>query len=116
VDIDLLLSLACFIPLLDTVHYLIKLSQARDIFICDFMQAIKLCQEELARKFIDADTAYNISDFQQYTSLISMTCENIPLKWNELSGGSGICHLMFNFGHTQVFAHYHDKGTGQALL
>jgi hypothetical protein len=73
VDIELLLSLACFISLLDVVHYLIRLSQARDIFICDFMQAIKLCQEELARKFIDVDTAYNISDFQQYTSLISMT-------------------------------------------
>jgi hypothetical protein len=43
VDIEVLLSLACFIPLLDVVYYLIKLSQACDIFICDFMQAIKVC-------------------------------------------------------------------------
>ena len=43
VDIKILLSLACFISMLDAIHYLIKLSQARDIFIYDFMQAIKLC-------------------------------------------------------------------------
>jgi hypothetical protein len=41
-----------------------------------------------------------------------MTCKDIPLEWNELSGGSGIYHLMFNFGHIQVFACYHDKGIG----
>ena len=63
VDIEVLLSLACFIPLVDAVHYLIKLSQAQNIFICDFMQAIKLCQEELARKIVDGATAYSGSDF-----------------------------------------------------
>jgi hypothetical protein len=71
VDIEVLLSLACFIPLLDAVYYLIKLSQARDIFICDFMQAITVCQEELARKFIDGDTAFSKSDFQRYGDLTS---------------------------------------------
>jgi hypothetical protein len=64
VDIEVLLSLACFIPLLDAVHYLAKLSQAHDIFICDFMQAIKVCQDELVRKFIDGATAFCKSDFQ----------------------------------------------------
>ena len=42
-DIEVLLSLSYFIPMLNVVHYLIKLSQARDIFIYDFMQAIKVC-------------------------------------------------------------------------
>jgi hypothetical protein len=63
VDIEVLLSLACFIPLLDVVHYLIKLSQAPDIFICDFMQAIKLCQEDLARKFVNGAMACSRSNF-----------------------------------------------------
>jgi hypothetical protein len=80
VDIEVLLSLACFIPMLDAVHYLIKLSQARDIFICDFMQAIKLYQEELARKFVNRAIAYSGSDFQQYNALTSMTWEDIPLE------------------------------------
>jgi len=36
-DVEVLLSLACFIPLLNIVHYLMKLSQSKDIFICDFL-------------------------------------------------------------------------------
>jgi hypothetical protein len=116
VDVEVLLSLACFIPLLDAVHYLAKFFQARDIFICDFMQAIKVCQDELARKFIDGATAFGESDFPSYSDLTSMRCEDIPLEWKELSGDSGICHLTFNFGHTQVFARYHDKETGQSLF
>jgi hypothetical protein len=40
------------------MYYLIKLSQAPDIFICDFMQAIKVCQEEMARKFINGGMAF----------------------------------------------------------
>jgi len=49
VDIKVLLSLALFIPLVNAVHALIKLSQARDIFVLNFLQMIKLCQNELAR-------------------------------------------------------------------
>jgi hypothetical protein len=37
VDIEVLLSLVFFILLLDVVHYLTKISQACDIFICDFI-------------------------------------------------------------------------------
>ena len=36
-DVEVLLSLACFIPLLDVVYHLMKLSQEKDIFISDFM-------------------------------------------------------------------------------
>jgi len=36
-DVDILLSLACFIPIVNIVHCLIKLTQARDIFIYNFM-------------------------------------------------------------------------------
>ena len=41
VDIELLLSLACFQPLFTVVHCLIKFVQARDVFICDFLQFVK---------------------------------------------------------------------------
>ena len=53
-NIEVLLSLSCFIPLLDVVYSLMKFSQEINIFICDFMQGVKVCQGELARRFIDA--------------------------------------------------------------
>jgi hypothetical protein len=37
VDIEMLLSLSCVMPLSNVVHRLIKLSQSRDIFICDMI-------------------------------------------------------------------------------
>ena len=57
-NIEVLLSLSCFIPILNVVHCLIKLSQACDIFICDFLQVVKLCQPDLARMFIDDPTTF----------------------------------------------------------
>lgn len=119
-DIELLLSLALFIPLVNAVHSLIKLSQARDVFICDFLQAVKLCQSELARMFIDGTTTYNKSDFKTYSELVSLSCADIPLQWRPIPGDSGLCHLLFAFehksGHTHVYARCHDKTTGNHLF
>jgi len=80
-NIELLLSLACFIPLINAIHCLIKLSQAGNIFICDFMQTVKLCQDELACMFVDASTTFNKVDFPCYSDLISLSSAEIPLQW-----------------------------------
>lgn len=42
VDIEVLLSLTCFIPLLNVVYSLMKFFQACDIFVSNFMQAAKI--------------------------------------------------------------------------
>jgi len=65
-DIEVLLSLACFIPILNVIHYLIKLSEARNVFICDFMQSIKVCQASLAKMFVDETTTFMTTKFQYY--------------------------------------------------
>ena len=75
-NVEVLLSLACFIPLLDVVYHLMKLSQEKDIFICDFMQVVKVCQGELARRFIDAPSTYSTNDFLQYHDILSMHLVN----------------------------------------
>ena len=80
-DVQTLLSLACFIPMLNVVHCLIKLSQARDVFICDFMQSIKVCQNELAGMFIDLETTYGTLEFSWYKKLVNVNSVDIPLRW-----------------------------------
>ena len=65
-DIEVLLSLSCFIPMLNVVYCLIKLSHARYIFICDFLQAVKLCQSDLARMFVDDSIAFQTLEFHRY--------------------------------------------------
>jgi len=78
VDVEVLLSLACFIPLENVVHSLMKLSQTLDIFICDFLQIVKVCQQELAWMFIDGSTAFNKQDFPRYNDLVSLQCKDVP--------------------------------------
>ena len=59
VDIEDLLSLSYIMPLLNIVHQLIKLSHAKDVFICDFLAALKLNQQDLVQKYIDPVAAFN---------------------------------------------------------
>jgi hypothetical protein len=70
VDLEVLLSLCCIMPLLNAVNRLIKLSQARDVFICDFLEALKLCQQDLAQKYIDPASAFNHVDFSVYHEVL----------------------------------------------
>lgn len=70
---ELLLSLACFQPLLTTVHCLIKFAQARDIFISDVSQFVKCVHGELARKYLDLATSFGKEDFPEYHFLLKQT-------------------------------------------
>lgn len=115
-DIEVVLSLACFIPLLNAVYSLMKLSQARDIFICDFLQVVKLCQQELARLFIDRETTYNSHDFTQYSEIVNVEGSNIPLRWQEISGDTTLCHLVFDLNGTTVWARSHDRIVGNYVF
>jgi hypothetical protein len=42
-DIRIVLGLACIMPMLCTVHSLMQYAQKNDVFICDFLAAIKIC-------------------------------------------------------------------------
>ncbi len=47
-DLHMLLGLFCLLPLLEVVNALIKYVQGRDVFICDFVATIKICQTNLS--------------------------------------------------------------------
>jgi len=50
-DLHMLLGLFCLLPLLEAVHALIKFAQGKDIFICDFVATIKICQVNLCMMY-----------------------------------------------------------------
>lgn len=79
VDIEVLLSLTLFIPLVNAVHALIKLSQAKDILVFDLMQGIRLCQSKLIRLFIERDSIFTKDNFLAYNDLIFVQSKHIPL-------------------------------------
>jgi hypothetical protein len=42
-EIELLLGLACILPMLEALNYLIKFSQQTSCFVCDMVATVKLC-------------------------------------------------------------------------
>ena len=46
-DYEILLTLSALLPLLRSVHSLIKFTQSREVFICDYVSAIQICISEL---------------------------------------------------------------------
>jgi len=43
-DIEYILWFLCILPLLETMHKLIKIAQGKDVFVCNFADVIELVQ------------------------------------------------------------------------
>jgi len=61
-DVEIFLGLTCILPLLECMQFLLKFAQAQDVFICDFIDAIKACERDLYRMYVDPFTSYDYGD------------------------------------------------------
>jgi len=57
-DVNLLISLSCLLPMLETIYALIKFVQKKDDFVCDDVVAIKICQGQLYSHYSNPNTKY----------------------------------------------------------
>jgi hypothetical protein len=62
-DLHILLGSSCLLPLLEAVNALIKFAQGRDIFICDFVATIKICQVDLYMMYSYSSNNYQREHF-----------------------------------------------------
>jgi hypothetical protein len=76
-DLQVLLGLACILPLLEFVHSLIKFAQTRDVYMCDVVVVIKVCQGDIYMMDCDQTSKFTISNFWAFKSLIELKHENI---------------------------------------
>jgi hypothetical protein len=52
-DLELIFGFHCILPLLELVHTLIKYTQGKDVYICDFFEVIRMCRTKLYELYID---------------------------------------------------------------
>jgi hypothetical protein len=57
-DVATLLALPCILPMLEAVQSLIKFAQAGNVFISDFIAAVKICQAELYMIYCDSASSF----------------------------------------------------------
>jgi hypothetical protein len=54
----MLLALHCVLSLLECVNDLMKFAQSRDVFILDYVAAVKICQANLYMMYVDMKTSF----------------------------------------------------------
>jgi len=50
-DVEIILQLSCILPFLKCVHTLIKFAQGKGVFVYNFVDIIKLAQQELFKLY-----------------------------------------------------------------
>jgi hypothetical protein len=69
-DVAMLLVLPCVLPLLECVNELMKFAQSRDVFIFDYIAAVKICQADLYMMYMDSETSFKKQHFQMFCDVV----------------------------------------------
>jgi hypothetical protein len=77
--VETLLGLNAMMPLLKAIHSLIKFSQIRDVFACDFIAVVKIYDGGVYHMFYDSQSFFEGDVFTNFKALINITHDNISL-------------------------------------
>jgi hypothetical protein len=78
-DLELVLGLPCILPMLEVVHTLIKYAQRWDVFICEFLDIMKLAEVELYQLYVDPLCKYDDLAFNDFLVVHEQCNELLPL-------------------------------------
>jgi hypothetical protein len=110
-DIHIFLGLVCILPLLESVHALIKFAQSKNVFVCDLVVAIKDCQGDVYNMYCDPTSKFITNSFWAFKSLLELKHENIHMH-RIVDVKFGIPHLAFelkwpaNLGNSLGFGNH----------
>ncbi len=80
-DIDTFFTLSCLLLLLKVINVLIKFAYKRDVFICDFVPTIKICQIDFFMMYFDIMTSYQHEHFQVFCDVVNNSSTTITQDW-----------------------------------
>jgi hypothetical protein len=75
-NVQILLGLACFLPMLWSVHSFMQFAQKFDVFVCDYLASIKICQAYVyATLYKDPTTTHP-------RFILGACCSMMSFPWN----------------------------------
>jgi hypothetical protein len=109
-------GLACIMPMLRATNSLMKAAQKNDIFMCDYLAAVKTLQVDLAQIYIEEKTRFTQANFWDFNALIEARHDAIPMRWILALNGldlndSGVEYLAFEPKEHSFRATYRDPIT-----
>jgi hypothetical protein len=109
-DLQILLGLAYILPLLESMHVLIKFAHMSDVFVCNLVVAIKVYQGDLYNMYLEQSLNFTIDTYWAFKSLLECKHENIHMKWI-LDLNFGLQHLAFEVNGQHIWAMHRDLET-----
>jgi len=106
-DVELILGLPCILPMLECVHALIKIAQNKNVFMCNFVEFVKLTQHELYCLYCDPYAKYEDMTFDEFNSIQTLTNHTLLLSlFSYLNGGEDVYTLCFHL--LIIVPYYHS--------
>jgi hypothetical protein len=78
-NVEMLLGLNVIMALLEAMHSLIKFAQLRDVFVCDFIAIVKICEGDVYWIYCDIHSSFQGDVFMDFQALIDFAHESINL-------------------------------------
>jgi hypothetical protein len=80
-DVQIIIGLASLMPMLQLANKLIKYSQGNEVFVCDYLAAVKQLQTNLAKHYVDSKSKYSQEDFWDLNALCEARHDVILMNW-----------------------------------
>lgn len=100
-----------FRSLLETIHFLVIFSHQCDIFICDYLAVVEVCQGQLYSLYFDLATCLCQDVFEELGDLVTCMHDIIPLTWVSATLDLNECveHLAIKSGTSDHLATFVDE-------
>jgi hypothetical protein len=57
--------------MLKSINGLMKFVYAKDVFLCDYITIVKICQAYLYKMYIDPSTSFQPKDLHEFTNFVT---------------------------------------------
>jgi hypothetical protein len=75
VDVQIVISMCCLVPMLRSFHSLMQFVQKTDVYICDYLVA------DITAYYINSHTRFKHDVFWDFTMLSAVRHDAIPMRW-----------------------------------
>jgi len=76
-----LLGMTTLMLLLETIDLLVTFTQKRDVYVCNFIVALKIAERKLFTLFVDKSAAYSEDEFWAFKNILDCSHNQIHMKW-----------------------------------
>ena len=120
-DPTCLLGMAALVPFIESLDSVITFSWKRDVFICDLIDAVKVCEGQLYSMYNCHSRALTIDEFFVVKSIIEGTHDHIHTRWVLKDSESAtmfnlnfdVEHLAFVVNGNNLYAKHRNEKTSR---